>query len=191
MKNKFKYGTLGLVVSAFLFGCGGGGSSSTPPPPGDDTQTVISGSAVDGYLKSSTVVLDLDGDGYLTAGEPVTATDENGSYTLPITQTHRDNAGYKTAQLIIYDGKDSDTGNRYLGKLKSPNDGTANINITPMTTQLAAVVKSSINSNFTEEEIKAKIVEAKIKVKKALKIPDNIDIGADPIKLAKNNSSET
>jgi len=184
--------SIAFVTSAILLGCGSSASSSGGGDEADtpEVQTTISGKAVDGYLKSATVVLDLDSNGYLTAGEPVTATDVNGSFELTITDTHRANSGFDTAQLIIYDGIDTDTGNRYLGKLKAPNDGTSTINVTPITTQVAAVVKASIASGgLSADEIKTKITEAKAKVKTALGIPSSIDVDADPIALAKAGST--
>ena len=40
---------------------------------------------MDGYLYNAEVFIDLDGDGEKDADEFSTVTDENGSYTLPVT----------------------------------------------------------------------------------------------------------
>ncbi|MEA2027969.1 MAG: hypothetical protein U9N49_03215, partial [Campylobacterota bacterium] len=95
-----------VVTTALLTSCGGGSSSSSSFPlngatsivqePSEDQKTIenaeilISGKAVDGYLRFSTLCLDLNDDGLCQVeSEPTTSTNANGSYALTITQAHQ------------------------------------------------------------------------------------------------------
>jgi len=186
-----KQKTISIVVSTLLLslsltGCGGGSSANTADNTNDGTiipQDNISGSAVDGYLRYSTVCLDLNDDGFCQPNEPYAITDENGSFSLPLTASQKANANIQTAQLLVYGGKDSDTAEDFIGKLKAPNDGSGTINITPITTLVAANINSS-NAGTQKE----KIANAKAKVAKILGLTQE-QVGADPIVLAKNGNS--
>lgn len=165
-----------LLLGGFVVGCGS--SDSTAPvgsgdSGGDVTQTSIDGKAVDGYLRYSTVCLDLSQDGFCQPSEPNTLTDADGSFTLTLTDLHRAHENFATAPLLVYDGQDSDTAENFKGKLKSPNDGTASINITPLTTLVAEISGGD----------KAKIAEAKTKVATILGL-EEADVGGDPVALA-------
>lgn len=76
---------------ALLSGCGGGGGGSTttseapttPTTPTTPTATVsLSGVAVDGYIKSGMVFLDLNNNGVAEGNEPRAYTNDQGQYTL-------------------------------------------------------------------------------------------------------------
>ena len=78
------------VLALILSSCGGGGGSGTSTPnPNSSSSSLVStnlnGVAMDGYLYNAEVFIDLDGDGEKDADEFSTVTDENGSYTLPVT----------------------------------------------------------------------------------------------------------
>jgi hypothetical protein len=62
-----------LAVAA----CGGGGGST-----GSDSNNVLSGVALDGYLYKANVCLDLNDNNFCDPGEPASTTDELGRYTL-------------------------------------------------------------------------------------------------------------
>lgn len=168
-----------LLLGGFVVGCGS--SDSSTPIVADDgvvTQKSIEGKAVDGYLRYSTVCLDLSKDGYCQPSEPYTLTDEDGSFTLTLTDLHRGHDNFETAPLLVYGGQDSDTAEDFVGKLKSPNDGTASINVTPLTTLVAEISGGD----------KTKIAAAKTKVATILGLNDS-DIGGDPVDLAKKGDS--
>ena len=77
------------VLALILSSCGGGGGSGTSTPNSNSSSSLVStnlnGVAMDGYLYNAEVFIDLDGDGEKDADEFSTVTDENGSYTLPVT----------------------------------------------------------------------------------------------------------
>jgi len=136
----------------------GGGDNTNPPntnnggSDGDTQTTTVSGKAVDGYLQSATVCLDLNMDGYCQIGEePATSTKEDGSYSLTITAAQKNHKNFNRASILVYDGMDVDTGKRFEGKLLAPNDGTS-INITPLTTLIAKTVEQA-NTNGTMTKV--------------------------------------
>ena len=154
----------------------GGGSSS----PSTNLDTTVTGKAVDGYLRYSTVCLDLSNDGYCQTNEPSTFTEEDGGFELTVTPDHKAHENYSTAQLIVYGGQDSDTGTDFIGKLKAPNDGTT-VNVTPLTTLVAEIVADTTGGAVTVEEAKAKVAQV-------FGI-DAKNVSADPVALAATDSS--
>ena len=189
-----------IFLLAFLIGCSGGGggsdneaetSQASETPEGTETKQVkqpieVKGAAVDGYLTKSVVCLDLNGNNYCDlATEPATTTDELGQYTLDLTN-YQDDPNFEKATILVFDGYDSDTGKRFTGKLFSTKDTSTattadgkksiSVNVTAITTLVAKIVQSGETLD-----------NAKKQVKKALNIPDNIDVSADPIQLLKNN----
>jgi hypothetical protein len=155
---------------------GGGSDSATSPT---NLDTTVSGKAVDGYLRYSTVCLDLSKDGYCQNTEPMTLTEEDGSFTLTVSSDHKAHANYSTAQLLVYGGQDSDTGTDFIGKLKAPNDGET-INVTPLTTLVAEIVADTTTTTT--------VAEAKEKVAHVFGI-DASKVSSDPIELAKTDGS--
>jgi uncharacterized FlaG/YvyC family protein/predicted lipoprotein with Yx(FWY)xxD motif len=184
-----------VILVLALIGCGGG-SSGNPvstvkkDDPNVSSNTQITGKAVDGYLNQSIVCLDLSLDGYCQiASEPTANTDVNGSYTLTLTDIHKNHTNFDKAAILVYDGFDTSTNKRFEGKLQAPNDGEA-INVTPMSTILHKTVeKQSKDSDLTKVQIKAKIEESKTKLQKIFKL-DGIDLGADPIALSDSSLLE-
>ncbi len=173
-----------VVLSAVLAGCGGTSADSVDS---DTTvQTSISGKAVDGYLKDAVVCLDLNNDGYCQASsEPLTTTLEDGSFTLAISETHRANENFDEAMLLVFGGIDVDTGKDFKGKLYAPNDGSALLNVSPMTTLVAKKLERVLaGKTLTKEEIKEKIKTAREQVANALDIQEH-EVSLDPVEFQK------
>ena len=181
----FKSITLSVALSAFLAGCGSSATTTGNDDNNNNDNTLktssISGKAIDGYLQFATVCLDMNQDGYCQVTEPSTQTDENGSFSLDISSEIGQNPQFKTAMLLVYGGKDHDTGVDFEGKLFAPQDGEI-INITPVSTLLAKTVQKELKENptLTQEEIKQKIQLAKQKVATALDIPQE-ELTDDPV----------
>jgi len=165
-----------------ISGCGGSSSTSEDTTNKEDSvkQSVIttSGKAVDGYLVYATVCLDLNLDGYCQIGdEPATSTDENGSFSLEISTQQQQHKNYKTAPLLVYGGYDADTRVDFSGKLKAPFETSGTLNITPITTMVATLIKNG--------QTKA---EAQTSVKNMLDLNSTTNLNADPIALATKDS---
>ena len=189
--------SLATVILLGMTGCtvnvDDGGGTTTPNIDDEIEEvlsTTITGKAVDGYLKSATVCLDLSMDGYWQDGEPITSTNLNGDggYSLTVTAAHKTHVNFNQASILVYDGYDSDTGKRFEGKLQAPNDGDS-INVTPLTTLVAKTVeKASLEAEasgtlLTQAQIKVNIEAAKVKVKQVLGIDATLDVDADPVAL--------
>ncbi len=170
-----------VALSALLTGCG-----STGADEGSDTSNVqssISGKAIDGYLQNAVVCLDLSNDGYCQASsEPLTTTLADGSFKLDITPEHRANENFDEAMLLIFGGVDQDTGKDFMGKLMAPNDGSAMLNVSPITTIVAKNVQKALKAErkLTKEQIKEHIKQARKKVADALEIEED-EVGLDPV----------
>jgi len=187
----FKSILLSATVSAILAGCGSSTSSTETKDSKKDGEqkevvakvksTSITGKAVDGYLQFATVCLDLNQDGYCQSTEPMSATDKDGSFTLDISADIQAQESYKEAMLLVYGGKDADTGVDFNGKLLAPADSVA-VNVTPITTLVAKAVQKEFkeNPNLTKEQIKVKVTEKKAEVAKVFGI-EVADIALDPI----------
>jgi hypothetical protein len=136
LKN-LKFLSLFLVIFMFFVSCGTDEDNAENPigKGGSDGGAIISGKAIDGYLKNSIVCLDLDDSGDCnSASEPTTTTDNTGSYKLNISSNHKMHSNYNNAAVIVYGGVDVDSGQNFIGKLKATNNGKSTINITPTTT---------------------------------------------------------
>ena len=181
---------LSVTLSAFLTGCGSNAANSGNDTgnPDNASAVTLNGKAVDGYLQYATVCLDLSKDGYCQATEPSTQTDENGAFTLKLSETAQQDPNFDTAMLLVYGGKDVDTGDDFTGKLLAPKEGES-IVMSPVTTLVAKELQKQLKADkkLTKEEIKSKIKAAKERVAKALDIdPEEID--HDPIaEQAKGN----
>jgi hypothetical protein len=181
VKNVVKLISTSLIASAFLASCGSDAVVTTIKK--------VQGKAIDGYLKESTVCLDLNKDGACQSTlEPTSTTDKNGGFTLNITNAHQAHENYDEAMIVVYGGEDTDTGKAYAGKLKAPNKGTSTINVTPISTQVAAGVEKTLESQsqeLSQAQILQYITNTEEKVKQAFSLPAGIDVNADPIALAK------
>ncbi len=176
-----------VALSALLAGCGSTTASDNNGDNGNsgNKQTSISGKAVDGYLENAVVCLDLNEDGYCQASsEPMTTTLANGSFKLDITPAQQQNENFDKAMLLIFDGVDVDTGKNFTGKLMAPNDGSAILNVSPITTIVAKHVQKALKADrgLTKEQIKEKIKEARKKVADVLEI-DEDEVGLDPVAI--------
>lgn len=124
----------------------------------DKKPVIISGKAVDGYLRFATVCLDLDNNGYCQIGaEPASSTREDGSYELNVTKEQAANPNFATANLIVFGGQDSDTAKDFSGKLVAPFDpeNPSNLFITPLSTMVSAVQKS--DTDLTQAQAQEKV----------------------------------
>ena len=169
---------LSVALSALLAGCG----STTASDAGANQTTSISGKAVDGYLQYATVCLDMDKDGYCQESEPKTQTLEDGSFTLEISSEVKAQEGFDEAMLLVYGGKDTDTGADFRGKLLAPADASV-INISPITTLLAKAVQKEIkkeNRKLSKDEIAEKITRSKEKLAATLGLTI-ADLVKDPV----------
>jgi len=183
---------LSVALSAFLTGCGGSDSSTTDNT--NNTSNIqpasITGKAVDGYLQYATVCLDLNNDGYCQNSEPNTQTDTEGKFTLNIAPKVQENSNYEKAMLLVYGGKDVDTGTDFTGKLLAPKEGTTVI-VTPVSTLVAKTVQKELETkqDIDPKEIEEQIKLAKQKVAKALDIPEE-EIDKDPIEEQKKGNDQ-
>lgn len=132
-----------LALSFTIIGCGGGGGGSAPadkggggttPIPTTPTTTTVtlSGTAIDGLIKSATVCIDTNENNLCDSGEPTTTTDTNGNYSFDVAQ----NSG--TKNIIVLGGIDTATNSAFTGILKEKiaieSSPITSINITPLTT---------------------------------------------------------
>lgn len=172
------------TIASLLVSCGGSSTSnstsnSTPTTPQALVQDVtLQGKAIDGYLKSATICLDLDNNGYCQASsEPTTSTDENGSYSLRITKEIQQSSGFANVHLLVFGGTDSDTGKAFEGTLKAPLDmnNTHSLFITPVTTLVAQLI--------TQGQTKEEALE---RVSKLFDIPKD-KLLKDPVAQAKDD----
>ncbi len=169
-----------VALSALLAGCGSTTANDTKT---DTTQTTktITGKAVDGYLQYATVCLDINKDGYCQQEEPSTQTTLDGSFKLDINPEVEKQAGFDEAMLLVYGGKDVDTGSDFRGKLLAPVDAKT-INVTPITTLIAKAVQKELKkeNRLSKEELKAKIDTSKEQVAALLGL-DISELVKDPV----------
>jgi predicted secreted protein len=184
---------LSATVSAILAGCGSSATTrgDEDPKKGNENKEVvekvkatsITGKAIDGYLQFATVCLDLNKDGYCQPTEPMSSTKKDGSFALDISAEVQALDSYKEAMLLVYGGRDVDTGVDFSGKLLAPADSVA-VHITPITTLVAKAVQKELKANpdLTKEQIKEKVTEKKAEVAKVFGIEVE-DIALDPIEV--------
>ncbi len=150
--KSFRSGFAVGLTSLILAACGGGGGGDNPAPggPGNPVQVSVTGSVVKGHISSGTVsVYKLNDDGSLGRLISTTQTDEKGEYGL--------NLGVADAglvALVITGGQYTDeaTGNTVTltegdsleAYLRVPSSGSVSVNITPLTTLAAAMVRQRL-----------------------------------------------
>lgn len=93
---------------------------------------ILTGKAIDGYLKGSTVFADANKNGVLDVGEVSTTTQAGGQFTL-------ENA---TGPLVVFGGIDESTGNAFKSILKAPEGATV---VTPLTTLQQGFVEKGLS----------------------------------------------
>ena len=174
-----------IVLS--MSGCGSsssnntpaGSSNTTPAGRSSQTSTTTTGTASDGYINGATVCYDMNLNNKCDNKEPFTVTDANGSYSLVVSATEKEKAD-KNAPLLIVGGTDVDTKSALTGTFKAPFDGkssTATVQITPLTTLVAAMVAKNIPVDTAYEQV-AKALNLSV-----------ADVKADPVQLAKDGNT--
>ncbi len=176
---------LSVTLSVVLAGCGGSSASNDDVVKKkivkDDISSItINGKAIDGYLQYATVCLDLSQDGYCQESEPTTQTTEDGSFNLEINPDIQAKESFTEAMLLVYGGKDVDTGEDFRGKLLAPRE-TEVVNISPMTTLVAKAVQKELkDTKLTKEQMKEKVRVHKEKIARIFDIEIE-DITKDPV----------
>ncbi len=186
---------ISVALSAVLTGCGStSATTDTNTQTQNDTKkgTIqsksIKGKAIDGYLQYATVCLDINQDGYCQSTEPMSTTEVDGSFTLEISPQVQQTKEYSEAMLLVYGGKDKDTGTDFIGKLLAPFDGNIT-NITPITTLIAKAVQEEVKNSdkqLSKEEVDKKVQEKKEKFAQILDI-DVDDLMKDPVAQKEQN----
>lgn len=129
---------------------------------------VLSGRAIDGYLKEAYVCIDTNLDDSCLEEAYSTQTDDLGYYELALDDAIVDKIKSKHLPILVYGGVDSDSKKRYRGKLKAIVDQNISThNITPIT----SVAFSAYSNGLT-------IQEAKLSTAKQLEI-DLSDVDSD------------
>jgi len=152
MKTTNLLTSVALIASLGLVGCGGGGSVSA------QGTTAVSGTAIDPELQDATVCLDLNQDRNCTDGEPVATTDENGNFSITVSDTEYQGS----APLLVIGGIDIATDKEFKGKLLADINSTRQ-NITPLTTLAYNNTKAEMEKvenilGLTAEEIEANMI---------------------------------
>lgn len=101
---------------------------------------MLTGKAIDGYLKDATVFADANGDGIWNEGEAKATTDANGNYVLD---------GAKGV-IIASGGIDLSTGEAFKGVLKAPEGSTV---VTPLTTLQQGFVEAGQTPAQAQESV--------------------------------------
>ncbi len=138
------------LTASILSACGGGGGGNDGGADNTDTQSTISGKAIDGYIQGATAFLDKNYNGQLDSGEPSSVTNEQGDFSFNIDET---DACLNTAPIIVsvpVGAIDSDNPNSSIDKaytmtlppLAFTNVSSDARNTTPLTTEVWETVKA-------------------------------------------------
>ena len=157
--KSFRSGLAIGLTSLILAACGGGGGGGGNDPQAgspEPVQVSVSGSVVKGHISGGTVsVYRILDNGVL--GDLITSvqTDENGEYALRLTPTEL--GPDRLVALVITGGQyiDEATGNvvvlgsndRLETYVRVPSSGEVSVNVTPLTTLAAAMVRQLIISD--------------------------------------------
>lgn len=136
-----------LLLAFFIVGCGGGGgSSSSGSSSSSAMQTFsISGFVVDGYIKNSTVCLDLNLNNNCDDNEPKTTSLDDGSYSFM-----NINIPNEFVVIISSNGEDTATTKEFdetIRNVISKNEQLHNVFITPISDLYTLVFLDSTNKN--------------------------------------------
>jgi hypothetical protein len=113
-----------LILAFFISSCGGGDGLN-------NSNNLISGYAIDGYLKNSTVCLDINDNSKCDIGEDSTTTNENGYFSFTPTTDSTNKS------ILVVGGTDIATSKIFSGTIKKVVDSSvdkSNVLITPITT---------------------------------------------------------
>lgn len=148
-----------VLTASILSACGGssGGDDSNNNTP-NDTQSTISGKAIDGYIQGATAFLDKNYNGQLDSGEPSSLTNSTGDFSFNIDET---DACLNTAPIVVQvpvGAIDSDNPNSAIDKaytmtlppLAFTNVSSDTRNTTPLTTEIWETVKAKAISENIE-----------------------------------------
>ena len=182
-------------LSLLITGCNSGGSSETNSDSNIDnnniskneidTKSIITGRVVDGEIKDATVFYDINKNGLLDSKEPFTKSDEEGKFTLTLSQKLAKNF---TIPIASMGGTDIRTNTKFEQNLIAFREKeSSNAVLTPLSTLIALDILDDEIDN--EDIIFEKLEKAKQKYSEIFNI--NIDdINQDPIELAKNDNLE-
>lgn len=188
--SKSKLWSAMFITTFGLTACGGGGGGDSTPPGNGGAPTVttnvqMSGAVVDGYLEKAIACLDLNKNNFCELStEPAATTDAQGRYSFSVTQAQQQHANFSTAPILVFDGQDTDTGKRFSGKLFAPQSlGQKSSNTSGNTENVSVTINVTAITTLVEKTGDAE------KVRQALGQGASLDLGVDPIALAKQAST--
>ena len=155
-------GVVGAGVGAAV-GLGGGGGSSAAAA-GGSALKVLTGTAIDGYLKNATVFVDANGNGQLDDGEASTTTNANGKYSLSTNDT---------GNIVVVGGTNTDTG--LANNFTIVVDSSASV-ISPVNAVATALV--SLRSGDADGTNDITFAEALEIVGDFFLLPDEVDLAS-------------
>ncbi len=90
-------------------------------------------------------------------------TNENGEYTLKVTDKYLNHVYFNKAPLLSIGGIDIDTGKEFKGILEAPKDLDKDANLTPIRTLVTKILSKKLKAkiNVNKDEIKKLIKEKK------------------------------
>jgi len=144
---------LGAVTVAVLAACGGGGDGSSSS--GSQPTATVQGTAASGAFMSGAQVTVYDADGR-TVGTRVA--DANGKYSLDV-------SGFRAPFAIVATGNAGGEVVTYVSVLatKPANGGAATVNVSPLTTALAALLVGGNPADLTNAGIlNSKVTSASV-----------------------------
>lgn len=169
------------VIVALCAGCGGGGSAGT------SAATAVSGKVADGYLVKAKVFLDRNGNYRLDGGEPVTVTDDEGSFTLHVSPS---DVGRCPIVAVAVKGVTTDL----------DNPGQVVTNSYLMSFPAAAVTEGgacfvSPISTIMREKMAARagmtLTEAMNEIRTQMNLPPGMNLMADYVRLGSAGSTDS
>lgn len=153
--------SLCIGFSLMVFGCGGGSSDSAKKDSLASISKTISGIVSDGYLKDSTVCLDVDGNGRCDKGEASTKTKSSGEFSLNVELPKEGRY-----PLLVFGGVDTATNLAFEGTFQEMVDinDSAPVykTVTPLTTLRFALYrkKSLEGGSFSLEDATKTLADA-------------------------------
>lgn len=160
---------LAAIAIATLTACGGGNGDN------NDSNNVLIGTVLDGYIEGATVCLDSNSNGVCDPGEPSAKTGRNGQFKLAVGAAST--AGLNLVVDIPKTAKDSDDNGKTLQEAGKSGYTMANTAdqpsvITPLTTLVVGKVQTDALT----------VTAAKAQVLKELRLPSDTNLQDDHIK---------